>query len=248
MDARDQVFLTDSPRASDFEFDANVAAVFDDMLVRSVPCYLEQQRMVAEIAKKFWQPGTTVCDLGCSTATTLINIAREVAQTARLIGYDNSSPMLERARLKAKAQGLGDRVELRQADLNGDLSRLSIERASVVTLCWVLQFIRPLRRDGLIRWIHDQMADNGVLIVTEKVLASCPQMNCFMVDSYYEFKRRNGYSEIEIARKREALENVLVPYRIEENLELFRRNGFASVHTFFQWYNFAGFVCLKRPA
>lgn len=247
MDARDQVFLTNSPRASDFEFDASVAAVFDDMLVRSVPFYLEQQRMIAEIAKKFWIPGTTVCDLGCSTATTLINIGREVAQTARLLGYDNSAPMLERATLKAKAHGLGDRIELRYGDFNGDLSSLSLERASVVTLCWVLQFIRPLRRDGLIRWIYEEMADNAVLIVTEKVLASCPQMNGFMVDSYYELKRRNGYSETEIARKREALENVLVPYRIEENLEMLRRNGFASVHTFFQWYNFAGFLCLKRP-
>jgi tRNA (cmo5U34)-methyltransferase len=247
MDARDQVFLSDSPRASDFEFDAKVAAVFDDMLVRSVPFYLEQQRMVAEIAKKFWIPGTTVCDLGCSTATTLINIGKEIGDGARLIGYDNSTPMLERARLKAREHGMEDRLELRCGDFNGDLATLSLERASVVTLCWVLQFVRPLRRDRLIRRIYDQMAEGGALIVTEKILASCPQMNCFMVDSYYEFKRRNGYSEVEIARKREALENVLVPYQVEENLEMFRRNGFADANTFFQWYNFAGFVCVKRP-
>jgi tRNA (cmo5U34)-methyltransferase len=246
MDTRDQVFLSDSPRASDFEFDANVAAVFDDMLERSVPFYLEQQRMVAELARKFWIAGSSVCDLGCSTATTLINISKALPDSARFIGYDNSEPMLERARLKANAHGLAGRVDLRCGDLN-DLSKLSIGNASVVTLCWVLQFIRPMRRDHLIRWIYQQMPDRGALIVTEKVLASCSQMNCFMVDAYYEFKRRNGYSDVEIARKREALENVLVPYSIEENIEMFRRNGFAEVNTFFQWYNFAGFVCVKRP-
>lgn len=246
MDARDQVFLRTEPRASDFEFDEDVASVFDDMLTRSVPLYLEQQRMVAEIAKRFWVPGTGVCDLGCSTATTLINVAGEIGRPVHLVGYDNSHPMLERARLKVRDHGLEDCIELRYGDLNGKLSDLSIERASVVTMCWVLQFIRPLWRDTLIKWIYEGMADNGVLIVTEKVLANCAQMNCFMVDSYYELKRRNGYSEIEIARKREALENVLVPYRIDENVEMFRRNGFRDVQSFFQWYNFAGFVCVKR--
>ena len=246
MEARDEVFLRNESRSSDFEFDEDVAAVFDDMLTRSVPFYLEQQRMVVEIAKEFWIPGTGICDLGCSTATTLINVARQIGEPARIVGYDNSRPMLERARLKVREHGLEERIELRYGDLNGKLANLSIERASVVTMCWVLQFIRPVWRDALIKWIHDGMAENGALIVTEKVLANGPQMNCFMVDRYYEFKRRNGYSETEIARKREALENVLVPYRIDENVEMFRRNGFCDVQIVFQWYNFAGFVCIKR--
>ncbi len=86
-----------------------------------------------------------------------------------------------------------------------------------------------------------------MLIVTEKVLTNNTHMNRFFIDFYYEFKRRNGYSESEILRKREALENVLVPYRIDENLEMFRRNGFAVAETVFQWYNYVGFLCVKKP-
>jgi tRNA (cmo5U34)-methyltransferase len=134
------------------------------------------------------------------------------------------------------------------ADLNGDLSSLVLENASIVTMCWTLQFIRPLRRDDLIRWIYRGLVNGGALILTEKVLTNSSHVNRFFIDYYYDLKRRNGYSETEIARKREALENVLVPYRLEENLELFRRNGFEVVETFFQWFNFAGMICVKRPA
>jgi tRNA (cmo5U34)-methyltransferase len=59
-------------------------------------------------------------------------------------------------------------------------------------------------------------------------------------------KRRNGYDEMEISQKREALENVLIPYRVDENVELLKRSGFSEVETFFRWYNFCGFVALKR--
>ena len=117
--------------------------------------------------------------------------------------------------------------------------------SSVVTLCWTLQFIRPLRRDVLIKKIYDELEDGGVLIVTDKVLTNDSNMNRFFIDFYYDFKRGKGYSEDEILRKREALENVLIPYRFDENFELFRRNGFQTVETFFQWFNFAGFLCVK---
>ena len=114
-------------------------------------------------------------------------------------------------------------------------------------MCWTLQFVRPLRRDHLIRWIYDALPTDGALVVTDKVLTNTSTMNRVFVDFYYDFKRRNRYSEVEIARKREALENVLIPYRTEENLEMFRRNGFEIVEVFFQWYNFAGFLCVKKP-
>jgi tRNA (cmo5U34)-methyltransferase len=92
------------------------------------------------------------------------------------------------------------------------------------------------------------MVDGGALIVTDKILTNDSNMNRFFIDFYYNFKRRTGYSEEEILRKREALENVLVPYRVDENFELFRRNGFAIAETFFQWYNFAGFLCVKSTS
>lgn len=244
---RDQVFLISSARASDFVFNTEVAEVFDDMIVRSVPFYLEQQYMIKEIGKKFWVPNTNGYDLGCSTATTLINLCREIEEPGLFIGYDNSIPMLEQARHKIKENGLENRIEVRYGDLNGDLSNLAIENASVISMCFTLQFIRPLKRDNLIKKIYNALVEDGTLVVTEKILTNTTHMNRFFIDFYYDFKKQNGYSDNEIMRKRESLENVLIPYRIDENIDLFRRNGFEIVETFFQWYNFAGFLCVKKP-
>ncbi len=235
-------------RGSDFVFDDSVAAAFDDMVVRSVPLYAEQQRMISEIAAAFWRPGTTICDLGCSTATTLIGLAAALPAADRLVGYDSSAAMLAVGRRKLRAADLEHRIELRPGDLNGDLGALVLGDASVVVMCWTLQFIRPLHRDRLVRWIHDGLVDNGALVVTEKVLTNASDMNRFFIEFHQAFKRRNGYTDHEIVRKREALENVLVPYRAEENHELFRRNGFAIVEPFFQWYGFTGYLCVKQPS
>lgn len=242
----DNIFQDTASRAGDFKFDKQVAGVFDDMLTRSVPFYLEQQSMIREIGRKFHIPGTNVYDLGCSTATTLINLSAGIERAGKFIGYDNSAPMLEQAKQKISQLGLDDRIELRLADLNDDHPALRLENASVVTMCWTLQFIRPFRRDSLIKSIYDGLSDGGVFLVTEKILTGSSDMNRFFIEFYYDFKKRNGYSDHEILRKREALENVLIPYRISENYELFRRNGFEIVETFFQWFNFVGILCVKK--
>lgn len=244
--ARDEVFGTTAARGSDFQFNEEVASVFDDMLVRSVPFYLEQQGLIEDIAQRFALPGSRVFDLGCSTGTTLIRLASLLDSSIRLTGFDNSQPMLDRAKLNADEMGVSDRIEFSHGDFNQNISEWVIENASVVTVCWTLQFVRPLHRDRLIQKIYSGMVDGGVLIVTDKVLANDAQINRFFIDFYYEFKRRNDYSNEEILKKREALENVLIPYRLDENIALFRRNGFTTVETFFQWYNFAGFLCVKN--
>ena len=242
---RDEVFAAGDQRGSDFVFNEEVASVFDDMLVRSVPFYLEQQRIIQEAAQKFWIEGTNVYDLGCSTGTTLIALANALGPKARLIGYDNSRPMLDRARSNAIEAGVSERIELEFADLNKDLSDVPLDNASVVTLCWTLQFVRPLQRDRLVRSIYKGLVDGGALLVTEKTLTNDSAMNRFFIEFYYDFKRRNGYSDQEIMRKREALENVLVPYRVDENIDMYKRAGFRIVETFFQWYNFVGFLSVK---
>lgn len=245
-ESRDEVFTGDNERTSDFTFNAEVASVFDDMLNRSVPFYSEQQSLIKDIARQFWIEDTAIVDMGCSLGTTLLNISSAVPEARRLIGFDNSEPMLAKARTNIEAKALAERITLHHADLNGAINDLELPEVSVVTICWTLQFIRPLNRDRLIRKIYENMANGGVLIVTEKVLTNDSNMNRFFIDFYYDYKRRKGYSEEEIIRKREALENVLIPYRVDENFELFRRNGFQIVETFFQWYNFAGFLCVKN--
>lgn len=241
---KDRLFSDKDSAPGGFEFNTDVARVFDDMLTRSIPLYTEQQRLIATVARQFYIPGTKIIDLGCSTGTTLINLANGLPDS-ELVGFDASQPMLDQASDNLQRAGVADRVALRQADLNADLNALDFSKSSVVTLCWTLQFIRPLKRDALIRKIYDNLAEGGVLIVTEKVLTNNSHMNRFFIDFYYDFKRANGYSDDEINRKREALENVLIAYRLDENIELFHRNGFQTAETFFQWFNFAGILCVK---
>jgi len=240
---KDRLVTGTATRASDFVFDEKVAGVFDDMVSRSVPFYREVQHMVLELAREFRLPGSRVYDLGCSTGTTLLSLAASLDGIEAFVGYDNSQPMLDKAAAKLKALSVKQRVELRLADLMDPA--LAIKRASVVTMCWTLQFIRPMERLELLRRVCQGMLPGGAFIVIDKVLNDDPTTNNVFIKLYYDFKRRNGYSDEEIVRKREALENVLIPYRMDENLKMFRQAGFATAETFFRWYNFAGFVCLK---
>ncbi len=243
---KDRVFLRDSNRASDFEFNEEVAKVFDDMVVRSIPHYLEQQDIIKEFVRKFYLKGTNIYDLGCSTATTLINLCRVISGSTRFIGYDNSYPMINEAKKKIEKIGLNNRIEIRYGDLNGELSKIELDNAGVVMMLWTLQFIRPFRREALIKWVACNLVKDGFFIMMEKVLTKNKKMNHFFIDFYYDFKRNRGYSDNEILQKREALENVLIPYSIDENIEMLHRNGFDFVETFFQWFNFIGFLCRKK--
>ena len=122
-----------------------------------------------------------------------------------------------------------------------------LDNASVVLLILTLQFVRPLYREDLISRIHEGLDPNGCLILVEKVLGENSTFNRLFIKHYYEMKKRNGYSELEIAQKREALENVLIPYRLEEDRELLRRVGFEHIEVFFKWYNFCGMIACKQP-
>jgi len=238
---RDQVFAEVKPQ-TDFKFNKATAAVFDDMVGRSVPFYGEMQRMAAEIAADFAVPGTNLYDLGCATATTLLALDRTIDPGVRFVGVDNSADMLAKARAKLEAAGVARAYDLVEADLHkGQI----VENASVALLLLTLQFVRPLYRDRLVADIVRGMNDRGCLILIEKLTSADTLFNRLFIKYYYDMKRRNGYSDIEIAQKREALENVLIPYRLEENVEMLKGAGFRSVEVFFRWYNFCGIVAVK---
>ena len=238
---KDEVFREPQPVA-DFKFGAKVAAVFDDMLDRSVPFYQEVQRMIAEMAVDFAAEGSNIYDLGCSTGTTLLNLDASVASRVKFIGVDSSEEMLKRCRQKLTEHGFKHEFELVCADLNRGIQ---IQNASMVMMVLTLQFIRPLYRDTLIKMILDGLNDNGCLILVEKVLGEDSVFNRLFIKYYYDMKKSHGYSELEISQKREALENVLVPYKLLENREMLLRAGFRYCDVFFKWYNFCGLVALK---
>jgi tRNA (cmo5U34)-methyltransferase len=238
----DRIFAREIEHVTDFTFDEAVAGVFDDMVSRSVPMYAEIQRMLAELAAGFATEGSNIYDLGCSTGTTLTLLHEQLPVRANLIGIDNSAEMLEQCRSKLAERRLTGVLDLRLADLDHGIA---LENASVVMLVLTLMFVRPLHRERLMRQIHAALNDNGCLLVVEKVLGDGSLFNRLFIERYYAYKRRRGYTELEIAQKREALENVLVPYRLHENRELFLNAGFREVEVFFKWYNFAGFVAVK---
>jgi methyltransferase, putative len=229
-------------KATDFKFGQTVVSVFDDMVVRSVPFYLEIQRMMTEIAQDFATPGSNVYDLGCSTGTTLVNLDKVLSTDINFVGIDDSEEMLKKCRANFEASGLKRKFELNRVDLN---QGVRIDNASVVVMCLTLQFIRPLYREKLVKEICQQMNDNSCFILIEKVLGEDSLFNRLFIDYYYDFKRRNHYNEMEIAQKREALENVLIPYKLMENRELLISTGFRYVDTFFKWYNFSGMIAVK---
>jgi tRNA (cmo5U34)-methyltransferase len=170
MSRKDDLFRT-TGEVPGFRFDRKVAGVFDDMVARSVPFYPELQRMIGELAAAFYRRGTCVYDLGCSTGMTLVSMMRSIRDPrARFIGLDNSAPMLERARVS-----VGKFRDRRSVTfVLGDLGKptFPLRQASVVTMNWTLQFVRPIYREALLEKIHAALVVGGALILCEKVLAS----------------------------------------------------------------------------
>jgi tRNA (cmo5U34)-methyltransferase len=238
----DRIFAEQAARVADFKFDGRTAGVFDDMLNRSVPFYGEIQRMTTEIVADFAVPGTNLYDLGCSTGTTLYALEHFVDPGVRFVGIDSSPEMLEKAKQKLNSVDSPRQRELVHGDLHDDLV---IENASVVILTLTLQFVRPLHRERILRTICDGTNEQGVLVLVEKTTESDTLFNRLFIKYYYDYKRRMGYSDLEISQKREALENVLIPYRIEENRELLIKCGYRHVQEFFRWYNFTGLIAIK---
>jgi len=240
--SQDRIYADQQAWVTDFQFNGEVSAVFDDMVNRSVPFYREIQRMTGEMAADFAVDGTNLYDLGCSTGTTFLQLDRVISPGVQFIGVDNSAEMLEQARQKLAAHGFTRPYELIQADLN---QGVLIDHASVVIMILTLQFVRPLYRGRVIESIVRGLHDQGCLILVEKLTLGDSLFNRLFIKYYYEMKRRHGYSEMEIAQKREALENVLIPYRFEENRELLLAAGFRHCEEFFRWYNFCGVLAVK---
>jgi tRNA (cmo5U34)-methyltransferase len=240
---KDKIF-SEKKEICNFEFNQEVAEVFDDMLVRSIPFYSEIQRMVTELAEKFSIDNTNIYDLGCSTGTTMLNILKQKnLKKIKIIGIDYSQPMIDLAKKNLKEKYSGNNYEFFSSDLN---KPININNASVVIVVLTLQFVRPIQRELLIKQIYDNLQNKGCLIIVEKIIPGSNLLKKVFIDFYYKFKKSKGYSDLEISQKREALENVLIPYSLSENFELLRRNGFKNADVFFNWYNFAGIIGVKE--
>ncbi len=239
---RDEIYR-ERPGDRDFRFDAQVAEVFDDMLDRSIPGYRQVIAMTGAILTRFLKPGDTVYDLGCSTGTTLVELASHRRQPGlKYIGLDNSPAMLAKARRKAEEAGLTDRIDFREADI----TTARLEPAGAVIMNYTLQFIAPAQRQDFLTRLHQALRPGGVLILSEKTVSAAPGLDQTFLEFYLDFKRANGYSETEIARKRQALEKVLIPFSLTDNLRMLTAAGFTRAEPFHQWFNFASIMAVKE--
>ncbi|MEW5755980.1 MAG: carboxy-S-adenosyl-L-methionine synthase CmoA [Pseudomonadota bacterium] len=239
---KDGIYATPLEKIVDFKFDEKVASVFPDMIRRSVPGYATIITTIGVMAERFFVPGSTCYDLGCSLgAATLVMRQRLSGKPGRIIAVDNSEAMIARARelLVNEADCLP--VELRCADLRA----VPIENASVVVLNFTLQFIPAADRARVIQTIYDGLRPGGILILSEKIAFDDPHKAELFSDLHHAFKKANGYSDLEVAQKRAALENVLIPETVVQHRDRLRSCGFSNVDVWFQCFNFASILAVK---
>ena len=241
----DRIYATPQPQVSDFAFNEDVVRVFPDMIKRSVPGYPTIVENLGVLAAQFAQPGSALYDLGCSLGAVTQAMRRHVkSEGCRVIGVDNSAAMVTRCHEYLHAQDSMFQELLPYELIEGDILALDFQPASVVALNFTLQFIEPERRLELLTRIRQSLLPGGALILSEKLRFEDEAEQALLTDLHIAFKRANGYSELEIAQKRSALENVMKPDSLQQHRERLLAAGFRQVTPWFQCLNFASLMAL----
>ncbi|MBB6341974.1 tRNA (cmo5U34)-methyltransferase [Pseudomonas fluvialis] len=244
-DSPDRIYATPQAQVSDFAFNEDVVRVFPDMIKRSVPGYPTIVENLGVLAAQFAQPGSALYDLGCSLGAVTQAMRRHVrSEGCRVIGVDNSAAMVTRCHEYLHAQDSMFQELLPYELIEGDILALDFKPASVVALNFTLQFIEPERRLELLTRIRQSLLPGGALILSEKLRFEDEAEQALLTDLHIAFKRANGYSELEIAQKRSALENVMKPDSLQQHRERLLAAGFRQVTPWFQCLNFASLVAL----
>jgi len=238
---KDSLFEREYSQPGSFKFDAEVSAVFDDMVQRSVPLYTAIQDLLTALTLQYFQTGTAIYDLGCSTGESILKLLNEPAlKDANFVALDYSPEMLDKA--KQRLSHLSAAIAFKQGDLE---TGCDVKNASVVLLNLVLQFTDPKTRPATLKAIYDGLNRGGALLLVEKVCFESESIQEQYTTLYYDYKKARGYSQNEIKQKELSLEGVLRPHTIDYNKTLLLNAGFSTVETFFQCYNFVGFLALK---
>lgn len=252
---RDKIYATPQLDIAGFRFDQAVASVFPDMIKRSVPGYETIISMTGTLAERYVQANSRCYDLGCSLGASSIAMRHHIQQTdCKIIAVDNSEDMLKQCQTvldqdlewqqsnsSEELNSVGTPVEL----VCGNVEDIPIVNASMVVLNFTLQFIPLEQRAKLLHKIADGLLSGGVLVLSEKVAFTDQQHHELMIDLHHNFKRANGYSDLEISQKRSSLEDVLIPETLEVHRQRLRQAGFSSVDVWFQCFNFASLIALK---
>lgn len=233
---RDELFRDELVKK--FEFDSNVVGVFDDMISRSVPYYEENKRIISSMIRLMYKEGL-VYDLGASTGNMLFEIEKS-QPSLRMVGVDSSADMVKKAKKTAKKNNSNILF------MEGDILDFEYEKAEAFISNYTFQFLRPTKRDYLVNKIYDSLNENGSFFISEKIMSENRVLDKTYIDIYHKFKENNGYTKTEISKKRESLENVLVPYTLEENIDMLKNAGFKTVEIVFKWANFVTLIAQKK--
>ena len=244
--SRDTLFSELASDIEAFRFDKRVTRVFADMIRRSVPGYASVIAMTGVLAAETIHPHSRVYDLGCSLGTSLMSIYNRIETPCELIGIDSSNAMISACRKNLENLPQKSQIDIQLAC--ADITETEISNASLVVMHYTLQFIDPHKRLDLLRTIYSGLNPGGILILSEKLSFSDPKMDAALTRLYYDFKKHNGYSELEISQKRQALENVLIPETEQTHLNRLRDAGFENAMSWFQCLNFHSFVAYKPGA
>ena len=242
MSDTDSIYSNPHTNVKDFAFDAQVVEVFPDMISRSVPGYKTIIDTIGRLSQRFVTDNSNAYDLGCSLGASTLAMRQGItARNCQLIGVDNSPAMVERCKMHVNAFKGDTPVEI----IEGNIQDIAIENASMVVLNFTLQFIEKSQRQNLINKIAKGISPGGILVISEKVSFNDNPIDELVIDLHHDFKRANGYSELEVAQKRTALENVMHTDSIEQHVNRLTQAGFTHVSPWFQCFNFISFVAIK---
>lgn len=243
MPKADSIYASPLDELVDFKFDDRVADVFPDMIKRSVPGYGNIVSMIGVFAAKYAQENSHCYDLGCSLGAASLAMRKQITQTGcDIIAVDNSPAMVERAQQVFNCDQ-SSVVPLKL--LCADIQEIVIENASVVVMNFTMQFIPLDERLDLIKRIYQGLKSDGILILSEKITFEDQTSNRFQNEIHHDFKRANGYSDLEISQKRDALEDVLVPETLAAHQQRLTGAGFTTSDMWFQCFNFMSLVAVK---
>jgi len=239
--SKDAIYSTPLGKISGFEFDQRVVSVFPDMIQRSVPGYESVVAMTGVLAARCAQSGSICYDLGCSLGASTLSMCSQLPDDCSVVAVDSSEAMV--AEFKSILQG---QKEQKVIDvILADIREIDIQNASMVVLNFTLQFIPVEDRLTLIKRIYEGMRPGGVLLVSEKIQIDDEKMNQLFIDAHHEFKKRQGYSDLEVAQKRSSIENVLIPETINQHFNRFKKAGFKTSSLWFQCLNFCSIIASK---
>lgn len=247
MSNHDTLFCAPIANLGDWTFDERVAEVFPDMIQRSVPGYSSIISMIGMLAGRFATPGSQIYDLGCSLGAATLSMRRNIsAEGCRIIAVDNSAAMAARARRHIEAFRAATAVDVVEADIRD----LPIENASLVVLNFTLQFLEPEARLQVLNRVFAGLNPGGAVVLSEKFSFTDAEIGELLFNMHHDFKRANGYSELEISQKRSMLENVMRTDTVETHKERLRLAGFSHAEVWFQCFNFGSLIAVKpgRPA